>query len=344
MGVQKPEEEKRAEEKLNVERLAKEMAAKKKAAGEKAAREEIEDNDRSKFFRTLTPEMRARFLYEHCIVAEKKISETVHSLFIIAEHYSKPNAKEIDNLSSVSKIPMYFSSLSPEGKAELCYNLVADELSFEALPVTVESLRATKRADLGDPWSSYAGRFVKLVISYVVRTLVIFFVVYVAVLALATYILDDFFQKNPELTIVHERYLLWVSFGCLGALLHLLNHALTTTREQTFEASEERKIQPRILLGGMLGFIIPWICILLGWFTDSSVNVTNATDVAGSIPLQDLMSAQTNTVSEERPTSWAKATSIGAVIAFFGGYSVRFSIGFIERALSAVFPETKTKT
>ena len=87
---------------------------------------------------------------------------------------------------------------------------------------------------------------------------------------------------------------------------HLLNHALTTTRLQIFEVSEARKIGPRILLGGMFGFVVPWILTTTGLSTDT-------------------------------------AFPVAPVAAFFGGYSVRFSIGLLERLLAALFPEPKPK-
>ena len=37
------------------------------------------------------------------------------------------------------------------------------------------------------------------------------------------------------------------------------------------------------------------------------------------------------------------AVSVGSIAAFFGGYSVRFATGRLERLLSALFPETKNK-
>ena len=95
----------------------------------------------------------------------------------------------------------------------------------------------------------------------------------------------------------------WVAFGCLGALVHLLNHALTTTRLKTFELSEERKVWPRLLLGGMFGFVVPWLLGEAGLPMDT-------TKISG-----------------------------GVIAAFFGGYSVRFATGLLDRLLQAVFPD-----
>lgn len=103
------------------------------------------------------------------------------------------------------------------------------------------------------------------------------------------------------------QWVTWVVFGCIGALVHLLNNALTTTRLQTFEISEERKVWPRILLGGMFGFVLPWI------------------------------------LTEAGPLDVAEVSAVGSIAAFFGGYSVRFSIGLLERILAALFPETPAK-
>ena len=61
------------------------------------------------------------------------------------------------------------------------------------------------------------------------------------------------------------------------------------------------------MLGGMFGFIVPWLVTLTGIQAD-----------AETIP-------------------------VGAVAAFFGGYSVRFSTGLLERLLNALFPDTKPK-
>ncbi len=58
-------------------------------------------------------------------------------------------------------------------------------------------------------------------------------------------------------------------------------------------------------LGGMFGFVVPWILPLAGLQTGTT-----------GIP-------------------------VGSVAAFFGGYSVRFSTGLIERPMKALFPETK---
>lgn len=67
-------------------------------------------------------------------------------------------------------------------------------------------------------------------------------------------------------------------------------------------------IWPRLLLGGLFGFLLPW---LLG------------------------------SVSTELFATGKPAASIAA---FFGGYSVRFSTGFIERVMWAVFPDAKPAT
>lgn len=104
---------------------------------------------------------------------------------------------------------------------------------------------------------------------------------------------------------IEIKWITWIAFGGIGALVHLLNHVLTTTRLQIFEVSEERKIWPRLLLGGMFGFILPWL------------------------------------LAEAGPLKNSAIPAIGSVAAFFGGYSVRFSIGLLERLLAALFPETK---
>ena len=249
----------------------------------------------------LTPQSRARLLYEYCVSADKKVSETVHSLYIIAEHYSAEKPGELKRPEIINGIPPFFPSLTAGEKAEYCYNQVTEALSTEARPVTVESLRATKRREPDNPWSSYAGAFVRRVTGYVVISLLImaglYFLLYVH--------LDLFSTTNGGLSKQGVR-LQWVAFGCLGALVHLLNHALTATRLQTFEVSEARKIGPRILLGGMFGFVVPWLLFTAG------------------VPVYEQLPA-------------------GAVAAFFGGYSVRFSIGLLERLMAAILPETKPK-
>lgn len=250
----------------------------------------------------LTPRLRAQLLYEYCLASEKKVSETVHSLFIIAEHYFANNPDELENTSAINGIPPFFAALTAEEKANYCYNQVTESLSLEAMPVTVESLRATKRSNPNDPWSSYAGRFVRQVTRYVVLSLIIMLGLYLLLDARS-----NFFDV-PEGTngLTKGMAVQWIAFGCLGALVHLLNHALTATRLQTFEVSEARKIFPRLLLGGMFGFIVPWVLVL------------------AEVPVE-------------------KTNLVGPVTAFFGGYSVRFSIGLLERLLAAVFPDGKSK-
>jgi hypothetical protein len=240
----------------------------------------------------LSPQLKAQLLYEYCLASDKKVSESVHCLFIIAEHYSTENPSELEKPEVINGIPPFFASLSKKEKAIFCYNQVIEALSLEARPVTVESLLATKRLDPNDPWSSFAGNFVRRVTIYVSLSLVVMFGLWYS----------NVFSTTSGIGIESQ----WVAFGCLGALVHLLNHALTTTRLQTFELSETRKIWPRLMLGGMFGFVVPWILTLVG-----PLNETN-------VPA-------------------------GAVAAFFGGYSVRFSTGLLERLLSALFPETKPK-
>ena len=250
----------------------------------------------------LTPKLRAQLLYEYCLASEKKVSETVHSLYTIAEHYSADRPEDLANVETINGIPPFFATLTPERKAEYCYNQVTESLSLEAMPVTVESLRATKRSDPNNPWSSPAGRFVRHVTWYVILSLFIMLGLYYV------------FDSNPDLLatdsteIPTKRMAIqWIAFGCLGALVHLLNHALTATRLQTFEVSEARKIGPRLLLGGMFGFIVPWILALV------------------EVPLTETSPA-------------------GPVAAFLGGYSVRFSISLLERLLAAIFPETNQRS
>lgn len=249
----------------------------------------------------LTPQLRARLLYEYCVTSEKKVSETVHSLFIIAEHYAAENPDELKNPEVINGIPPFFTALTAKEKAEYCYNQVTETLSLEAMPVTVESLRATKRREPDNPWSSYAGRFVRRVTGYVVLSLLVMAILYFLIF---TY-LGWFTTETGEIT-KEGNAIQWIAFGCIGALVHLLNHALTATRLQTFEISEARKIGPRILLGGIFGFVVPWILPLDSLPTDTTIPA-------------------------------------GPIAAFFGGYSVRFSIGLLERLLAALFPETKPR-
>ena len=254
----------------------------------------------------LTVRRKATLLYEYCLTSDKKVSEAVHSLFIIAEHYSGDNPDDIAQPAQINGIPPLFKDLAPDKKAEYCYRQVIDVLSLEALPVTVESLNATKRADPKNPWSSDAGRFVRLVTISVGLSLIVMFGLWSwdvsAKLGLAT---------EPK----------WVAFGCLGALIHLLNHALTTTRLQTFELSETRKIWPRLMLGGMFGFIAPWILIQTG-----TIGTSLTTELPPLLESSDTF--------KDSPAS---------IAAFFAGYSVRFSTGLLERLMKALIPETKTK-
>ena len=241
----------------------------------------------------LSVQEKAKLVYEYCVASDKKVSETVHGLYIIAEHYSAASPDEITNPVEINGIPPFFKHLTAKEKAAYCYNQVIESLSLEAQPVTVESLRATKRSDPKDPWSSYAGRFVRRVTVYVSLSLFVMFGLWYW----------NVFDPNGLVGAEAQ----WVAFGCLGALIHLLNHALTATRLQTFELSETRKIWPRLMLGGMFGFVVPWI---LG-----QAGVANS---AGTVP-------------------------VGSIAAFFAGYSVRFSTDLLERLLTALFPETKSK-
>lgn len=257
------------------------------------------------FLRKLTPQASAKLLYEYCIGSGKKVSESVHSLYIIADHYAKDLPDEpnlIEDFQAVDRIPAFFKALTSREKADFCYNRVVSVLSSEAYPVTVESLRATKRRHEDDPWSSYAGAFVQRV----TRTAfgVLFGVALAYFLAYLAHVNWLWFSDGKLLLIAE--YFHWFVLGFIGALLHLLNHALTTTREQTFEISEERKIKPRILLGGMLGVTLPWVFRETELVTDPSL-------------------------------------AVSSVVALLSGYSVRFSVAFIERLLAALFPESTPK-
>lgn len=252
--------------------------------------------------RSLTPQISAQLLFKYCLASDKKVGESVHRFFIMAEHYSS-SMNELKHHEDIAGLPAFFSTLTPAKKAEFCYNQVIEALSLEAMPVTAESLRATKRADLDNPWSSYAGQFVRYVTKWVLHCLI--------AMVAAYFVLDpyfNFFERNPDFPdrITEGMAMQWVAFGCLGALIHLLNHALTATRLQTFEVSEARKVGPRLLLGGMFGFVVPWMLSLVG-LSGETIDVT------------------------------------GSVAAFFGGYSVRFSIGLLERLMAALMPETSPK-
>ena len=166
---------------------------------------------------------RAELLYGYCVTSDKKVSETVHNLFIIAKHYSVEHPDDLPSPTEINGIPRFFENLTAPEKAEYCYNQVIEGLSHKAQPVTVESLRATTRKVPDDPWSSYAGRFVRRVTIYVALG--------AAVLAALWYF---------EVLSAHEE-VQWIALGCLGSLLHLLNHALTTTRQQTFEPAGEQE-------------------------------------------------------------------------------------------------------
>lgn len=250
---------------------------------------------------------KARLLYYYCIASESKVTETVHSLFTIAEHYAGENPSELDSPEVINGIPRFFKSLTAQEKAEFCYNQVTEALSTQALPVTVNSLLATRRLDPDDPSSSVAGRFVQRVTRFVCGNLLILFVFFLLFEFRGSAVSDTFTADEIERLYIGFS---WVAFGCVGALVHLLNHALTTTRLQTFDASEERKIWPRVLLGGMFGFVLPWVL---------------------------------STSSTALGTAAREGLAVGPMAAFFAGYSVRFSIGLLERVLAAVLPETKTR-
>lgn len=249
----------------------------------------------------LTAQRKAELLYDHCVSSGIKVGENVHTLYAIGRHYQCADSEELEQPEVINGIPPFFASLSREDKANYCFNKVTEALSAEAKPVTIESLLATRRAVSDDPSSSFAGRFVRRVSRYVTISLAVILFLH------ALYLFRDNLLGPNALPagLPQLEWLSWVAFGCIGALVHLLNHALTTTRLNTFQLSEERKVWPRILLGGMFGFVLPWLL--------SQADVIGQTGVSGA----------------------------GTIAAFFGGYSVRFSIGLLERVLAAVFPETK---
>ncbi|WP_299737163.1 hypothetical protein [uncultured Roseobacter sp.] len=245
---------------------------------------------------------KARLLYNYCIASERKVTESVHILYTIAEHYAGDNPNELDSPEVINGIPRFFNSLTAREKSEFCYNQVTEALSREALPVTVNSLLATRRTDPNDRTSSAAGRFVQRVTRYVSYTLLILLLLF-AVYSLWNSLVPQEWQVGKDTDFI--QWASWIAFGCVGALVHLLNHALTATRMKTFELSEERKVWPRLLLGGMFGFVVPWILM-----------TSSALDLEAGL-------------------------AVGSVAAFFGGYSVRFSIALLERLLQALLPETK---
>ncbi len=258
-----------------------------------------EDGEKYRFVRP-DAQAKAQLLFHHCIAAGKNVSESVHGLFILGEHYASEDAKELDNPEVINGIPPFFKKLSRIQKSTFCYNQVTEALSSEAHPVTIDSLLATRRLKPSDPLSSIAGRFVVRVTYYVTGTLFA-----IGAIAAGHLVWNELGPQEWKIKTDSDlfRYSTWVAFGCVGALVHLLNHALTTTRLKTFDLSEERKVGPRILLGGMFGFILPWL-----------LNFTEQFDTG--------------------------VLAFGTMAAFFGGYSVRFAIGLLERLLEAVMPET----
>ncbi len=244
---------------------------------------------------------KARLLYEHCLAADVKMAESVHSLFAVAEHYAGDAPSDLDSPETINGIPPFFAALSDRQKSDFCYNQVTAALAKEAQPVTVASLMATRRSDPSDPSSSVAGRFVRRVTWHVWGTLAILLAVY------ALYTAQPLLGSDLDGQTPVVRWAIWVGFGCVGALVHLLNHALTTTRLQTFDPNEERKVGPRLLLGGLFGFVLPWML-----------------SASGVIEL-------------------GSGAAVGSVVAFFAGYSVRFSIGLLERLLDALLPESRPR-
>ncbi|MEP0048416.1 MAG: hypothetical protein ABJC87_03885 [Roseobacter sp.] len=264
---------------------------------------DFEDSAQDRKYKIPRPDAqaKARLLFNYCISANKNVPESVHNLFIIAEHYAASSPTDLENLEVLNGIPTFFKSLSNKDKSTYCYNQVTEVLSSAAVPVTINSLLATSRMDPHDSSSSVAGRFVKRVSRYVTFILLVMAMFYALYLTWNQVVDEPWQIKQDNQTL---EYALWVSFGCVGALVHLLNHALTTTRLQIFEISEERKVWPRILLGGLFGFVLPWLLSTPG----------------GLIGAENI--------------------ALGTVAAFFGGYSVRFAIGLLERVLSAFLPET----
>ena len=250
---------------------------------------------------------KAQLLYNYCIASDRRVSESVHSLYAIAEHYGSENPAELERPETINGIPPFFKSMSNREKSTYCYNLVTESLSSEAKPVTIESLLATRRLIPSDPTSSFAGRFVRRVTQYVIGTLLVIGAAYGLLWIWASFLSGPWLPAEGIFMgdVAFMKYPTWVAFGCIGALVHLLNTALTTTRLQTFEISEERKVGPRLLLGGMLGFILPWLV--------------------------------------DQGLSLSEGFAVGTVAAFFAGYSVRFVISLLERVLSALMPETEVK-
>jgi len=245
--------------------------------------------------------VKAHLLYDHCVTIGANVPESIHNLYIIGEHYSRAKPGPITNPEIINGIPSFFSALTDAEKAEYCYRQVIEQLSKEAWPVTVNSLIATRRRDPLDPRSSSAGEFVGRVTQLVGWSLVAIFALFFLSLYRESILPQSVLAPIND---THLNQISWIAFGCVGALVHLLNHALTATRMKTFDRSEERKMGPRLLLGGMFGFIIPWI-------------------------LQEAASADLTTTP-----------ALGSIVAFFGGYSVRFATGLLERILAALMPES----
>ncbi|MEM8591074.1 MAG: hypothetical protein AAGF13_00965 [Pseudomonadota bacterium] len=250
---------------------------------------------------------KAYLLYDHCTSIGANVPESTHNLYIVGEHYVRPRPSKIEKPELINGIPLFFAALSKAEKSEYCYRQVIEQLSKEAWPVTVNSLLATRRKVPSEADSSAAGKFVERVTWLVAVSLVVIAALYVFYLY-GDRILPEWAKIENGQKVVQT--VSWVAFGCVGALVHLLNHALTTTRLKTFERSEERKMYPRLLLGGMFGFLVPWL--IDGAFTSGALTDPNE---------QNLV--------------------VGTIAAFFGGYSVRFSTGLVERILSAIMPETQ---
>jgi hypothetical protein len=267
----------------------------------------------------------ADLLFEYGKTAGKTITTEIRNVYALGQHlsnvieskgespFSPAEMKEIDG------IPTFFTGLSTEDKAIYCFDYVANSLSAQFKPVSFESLFATKRKIVNDPWSSYAARFTLRMYWYAL-VIITHFAFFHYCLTIETGALEDI----NEFLLAALKYIndlkveiSAILFGCVGALAHLLNHVITANKERTYELHESRLILSRIILGGIVGAFV-------------------SLSLRGFIP-------GVGDEGEVNGTEVVPQKTLGTNgIAFLAGYSVKYSIGLIERTIRALFPSKDT--
>lgn len=145
------------------------------------------------------------------------------------------------------------NSINDESQASIIYNL--DNVLRIVYPVTVESLKISEIMSEGNDENKK-----RIIIKRIIRkwkTGTVLFLVSSVIVILIRICAVENFNVPKEFTSTIFIYIAAMLFGCLGSCSYILRGILQKINEKTYVIVEEATYSVRVILGSVLGLMIP---------------------------------------------------------------------------------------